>query len=190
MKNSERQLMFAGLFLCLTWIPVFAQEKSVEEVKLAASAGELDKSAADLKGQRRVKHKIEDQFGVNGARVLGMRYKALGYGEISIILGLAQELHGGLKDENLYKIVALRQGPPVAGWGKIAKDLGLKLGPVVKKVQNIVAEVRKSERASKSAKEKKIKSEKKVKVEKAEKVAKQVRVETTEKEGMLTLARE
>ena len=160
MKNMELRLIFAGLFLCAAVIPAFALGKSKEELKLEAGAAELDISAGRSGGEVRVAGKIKALFGVDGARVLGLHYKKLGYGDIAIVLGLAQDMPGGLKDENLYKVVALRQGPPAAGWGKIAGDLGLKLGPAAVKVKNVVAEVHRLEKISKAKKDKKAASEK------------------------------
>jgi hypothetical protein len=48
---------------------------------------------------------------------------------------------GGITDANIDKILAMRQGRPAEGWGEIAKNLGIKLGPVL-------SEVKKVERAS------------------------------------------
>ena len=168
MKNNKLQMLFAGLFLCAAAIPAFAEEKTSEEKKLETSAVELDKSAAEPEGQPRVTAKIQTRFGVDGARVQGLRDKKLGYGEISIALGLAQGLPGGITDANVDKIMALRQGPPVMGWGKIAKDLGLKLGSVQSKVKKLAAEVRKEEGRAKKAAEKAMKAEKREKHEKVE----------------------
>jgi len=152
-KNRKIYLVIAGLFLCSAGIPSSAQEKSKEEQQLEASAGELNKK--NSKGRTRVINKIKEQYGVDEARLLGLHFRKLRYGEIAIVLGLAQDARGDIKDEDLQKIVALRQGPPVAGWGKVAGDLGLKLGPVISKVRLISAEVRKLELTSKVNKDNK-----------------------------------
>lgn len=173
MKNNKLQLMFAGLFLCAAAMPACAEEKTSEERKLETSAVELDKSAAEPEGQPRVTAKIQTRFGVDGARVQGLRDRKMGYGEISIALGLAQGLPGGITDANVAKIMALRQGPPVMGWGRIAKDLGLKLGPVQKKVHKIHTELKKDKKAG----------EKGMKAEKMEKHEKMERPQKPEKGG-------
>ncbi|HCE98887.1 MAG TPA: hypothetical protein DER10_10385 [Elusimicrobia bacterium] len=178
MKNKKLRLMFMGFFLCAAVIPAFAQERSREDRKLEASSGELDKSAANPEGQQRVADRIKTEFGVDDARVQGLRDKNMGYGEISIALGLAQGLPGGITDENVQKIVALRQGPPVVGWGKIAKDLGLKLGPVQSKVHKMSAGVRKQEKVDKTKK-----GEKMERHERREKAEKMARPEKPEKGG-------
>lgn len=181
MKNSELQLLFTGLLLWAALIPAAAQERSAEEKKLEAVSGELDKKYSE--GQQRVTDKIAAEFGVDSGLVLGLGYKKLGYGEIAIALSLAQGLHGTIRDEDLRKIVALRQGPPVLGWGRIAKDLGLKLGPVLSRVRKVAAEVRRDEKADKAKEDKKAEEEKTRRKEKTENQDK------TGKEGMKSLSR-
>ena len=183
MKNSKLQLMLAGFFLCAAAIPAFAQEKYREDKKLEASAAELDKSAAKPEGQQRVIARIKTEFGVDDARVQSLRDKNMGYGEISIALGLAQGLPGGITDANVQKVMELRQGPPVMGWGKIARDLGLKLGPVASKVHKMSAEVRKQEKGEKANKYKKESGERMGKPEKHERHEKMERPEKPEKGG-------
>jgi len=181
MKTNKLQLMLAGLFLCAAAMPAFAQEKTREEKKLESGAAELDKNAAKPEGAQRVNDRIKAEFAVDNARVQSLRDQKMGYGEISIALGLAQSLPGGITDDNVQKIVALRQGPPVMGWGKIAKELGLKLGSVQSKVHKMSAEVRKQEKAARANKNKK--SEKMEKPEKPEKPEKMGRPENPGKSG-------
>ena len=166
MKTNKLQLMLAGLFLCAAAMPAFAQEKTREEKKLESGAAELDKSAVKPEGAQRVADRIKADFAVDDARVQALRDRKLGYGEISIALGLAQELPGGITDANVDKVMALRQGPPVMGWGRIAKDLGLKLGPVQSKVQKMSAEVKKAKKAKGEKDMKEMKREKSGKPEK------------------------
>ncbi|MCX5793694.1 MAG: hypothetical protein NTY45_15970 [Elusimicrobia bacterium] len=177
MKNKITRLLLAWFLLCAAGIPAFAQERSREEKKLEAAAGELNKSADRDEGRQRVAHKIRRQFGVDDALLIGLTYRKLSYGEISIVLGLAQGMRGGIKDANLHKIVALRQGPPVLGWGRIAGDLGVKLGPVLGDVQNIAAGIRRQEKADKAKKDTEAKAEK------------TAQLKGSEKAGMLSLSR-
>lgn len=170
MKNVKIYLMFTGFILCSVVIPAFAQEKSREEKKLEAVACELDKKHSE--GQQRVADKIKNEFGVTDGLIVGLRFKDLGYGEIAIALGLAQSLHRIIKDEDLHKIVVRRQGPPVMGWGEIAKDLGLKLGPVIARVQKISEEVRKDEKNDRAREDRKNEAENNIKKEKLEKIEK------------------
>ena len=177
MKNVKLQLMLTGFILCSVVIPAFAQEKSKEEKKLETIAGELDKKYSE--GQQRVADMIKSQFGVNDGLIMGLRYKNMRDSEIAIALGLAQEMHRGITDTNLHMIVTLRQGPPVSGWGKIAKKLDLKLGPVISKAQNICAAVREDEKGHKARESKKMEDEKIKKQEKLEKSEKNGKDEKT-----------
>jgi len=182
MKNSKLQLLIAGLLLWAALIPAAAQEKSGEERKLEAVSGELDKKYSE--GQQRVTDKIVAEFGVDSGLVLGLGYKKLGYGEIAIALSLAQSLHSTIRDEDLRKIVGLRQGPPVMGWGKIAKKLGLKLGPVISRVQKISAEVRKDEKGDKAKEAEAEKLKEQGKAEKSGKDAKDTKAGEQKKTWM------
>jgi len=184
MKTIKPYLLFAGLLLCAAAVHAAAMEKSTEEQKLEAGAGELNKKYSE--GQDRVAGRIKAQFGVSDARLMGLRYRKMNYGEIAVALALAQGLRGGITDENLHTIVAQRQGPPVAGWDKIARGLGLKLGPVLLKIQKLTAEVRRQEKADKVKKDKKAVSRKAKEDEKARKIEK---TENSEKEGMKALMR-
>ncbi|MDO8803109.1 MAG: hypothetical protein Q7R35_01645 [Elusimicrobiota bacterium] len=185
MKNAKLRLLFTALFLCAAGIPAFAQEKPTEEQTLEISAGELDKNHSE--GQQRVAEKIIAEFGVADGLIVGLRFKKMGYGEIAIALGLSQGLHRIIQEEDLRKIVELRQGPPVMGWGRIANDLGLKLGPVISKVRKISAEVLRDEKADKAKKDKIAKKEMDKKVKTAKKLN---RPGKTVKEGMKALARQ
>ena len=178
MKNIKLYLL-AGLFLCAA-VPAIAQVKTKEEQKLENTAGELNKKKSE--GQDRVAGKIKAQFGVKETLMMGLRYRKMNYGDIAVALGLAQGLHGGITDENLHKIVAQRQGPPVTGWDKIARGLGLTLGPVQIKVEKLSAEVRRQEKADKAKKNKKAEGEKSKKAEKTQ------GQEKTEKENMKSMA--
>lgn len=161
MKNKTIRFILAGFFLCAAAGPLSAQEKPGVEQKLEAAAGELNKEYSE--GRQRVEAKIKAEFKVDDALLIGLHFKKMNNGDIAIALGLAQSMPRGITDNNLHEVVALREGPPEAGWGKVAKDLGLKLGPVIGRLKKISAEVRKQERSD---------TAKKIKEEKAEKLKK------------------
>ncbi len=169
MKNKEMRLLAAGLFLCAV-MPVLAQEKSSEDKKLEKASVELDNEAGKPEGGKTVTDKLKAEFGVDEARIQGLRDQKLGYGEVSTALSLAQGLPGGITDANVQKVMALRQGPPVMGWGKVAKELGMNLGSVTSKVKKVSAEARKQGKADKMKK-----------VEKGERPGKPERHEKPEK---------
>ncbi|MCX5793706.1 MAG: hypothetical protein NTY45_16030 [Elusimicrobia bacterium] len=186
MKNNKLQLLLAGLFLFAAGVPAFAREKAGEEKKLESSARELDRSAAKPEGQQRVLAMIKADFDVNDARVQGLRDRGMGYGEISIALSLARELPGGITEENVLKIAALRQGPPVMGWGNIAKNIGVKLGAVQQGVHKMGEHARKQDKDARLEKEKGEKGGKAERTglpEKPEKIEKPERPEKPEKGG-------
>jgi hypothetical protein len=70
-----------------------------------------------------------------------LRKRKLGYGEIAVILSLAQQMPGRIADVNVNKILSIRQDAPAAGWATISDRLGLKLGVVVSQVAGIQREV-------------------------------------------------
>ncbi len=106
-----------------------------EEKALDRSAADISKNAGTEKGATVVTQRIEKEFGVTEAQVTALRDKKLGYGEISIVYSLASKMPGGITDANVQQVMTLRQGPPVMGWGEIAKKLDLKLGPAVSQVR-------------------------------------------------------
>jgi len=179
MKNKTMRFMLAGLFFCAAAGPVLAQDKPGEEARLEAGAAELNKEYSE--GQQRVAGRIKAEFKVDDALLMGLHFKKMNNGDIAIALGLARQLRGGITDKNLHEVVALREGPPVAGWGKVADALGLKLGPVVSKLKKLSAEVRKQEKADTAKKSKEEKADK-------AKSAEKERVKTG-KAGMKSLSR-
>lgn len=181
MNNGKMRVILAGLMFCAAAGPVLAREKPGEEQKLEASAAELNKEYSE--GQGRVEGKLKSEFKVDDALLMGLHFKKMNNGDIAIALGLAMQMHRGISDKNLHAVVALREGPPVAGWGKVAKDLGLKLAPVTVRLKKISAEVRKQEKTDM------IKKAKEEKAEKLEKAEKNARPENTEKAGMKSLSR-
>jgi len=178
MKNNKTRLFLTGLFLCAA-MPALAQDKPADEKKVVSAAAELDKDAAKPYGEKLVTEKIKTEFTVDDARIQRLREQKLGYGEISIALSLAKELPGGINDANVQKVMAMRQGPPVMGWGKVAKDLNVKMGPVVSGVKKMSSEVRKQER--KDAKMEQKGAEKNEKMEKHERHEKMEKMEKSER---------
>ena len=117
------------------------QDNIKHERQLQEEARQLDADAARAsntpEGQRRVTERIASQFSVQPSVVTDLRNRKLGFGGATIALALSQELMK--QDSNLTqqaaldKILAERQAGK--GWGVIAHDLGLKLGPVVSEVK-------------------------------------------------------
>ncbi len=179
MNNGMRTLL-AGLLLCAA-VPALAQDAG-DDKKADKAAVELEKEAGKPDGTAAVTERLKAEFKVDDARLQGLMGQKLGYGEIAIVLSLAQAMPGGIDDANVQKVTALRQGPPVKGWGKVAKELGLNLGQAISKVKKLSAEARKAAAKSKAAgkTEKTGKAEKAGKPEKAERQEKAGKPERTE----------
>ena len=105
----------------------------------------------------------------------------MGYGEISLALSLAKGMEGGINDDNLARITALRQGEPKMGWGKIAQDLGQKLGPAISENKKMSAELRKQAKEGKGGKD--AKKNKEMKKEKTREKARTMKEQGAGKGG-------
>ncbi len=158
--------LFAAVILT-TFVATAMAQSSPEEKRLDEAATTIDKSGSAPQGEKMVVQRLEKDFNVGADRITALRSQKLGYGEIAIVLALAQKLPGGINDANVSKVISLRQGPPVQGWGEVAKKLGSKLGPVVSRVEKVRTETHKE--LEKNVTEKKEKIEKMERMEKPEK---------------------
>jgi hypothetical protein len=93
------------------------------------AASELDDEASTPAGAQHVTQRLMQEFGVEEARITGLREQNLGYGEIHHALTLARQMPGGITDENVNTIMQMRQEQHM-GWGQISQELGWKLGQV------------------------------------------------------------
>ncbi|MFA6091974.1 MAG: hypothetical protein WCU88_05060 [Elusimicrobiota bacterium] len=170
-----------------------AEGSSKDEQKLEQTSSDLDKNAAQPEGQKAVESRLKSEFKVDDARIQGLRDQKMGYGEISIALALAQKMPGGITDANVKTIMSMRQGPPVMGWGQIAKKQGVHLGRVISQVKHVDAAARRHERAEGKKQERqegkaekagrKEKSERTERVGRPEKAERPERAERTERPG-------
>jgi len=110
-------------------------EISKDERNLAREAKRLNDTAAKPDGEKAVVKRLAAEFKTPETQVQSLRDKKLGYGEVAIVLSLAQTLPGGATDANVQRVLTLRQGPPVMGWGQVAQQLGTKLGKTVSRVR-------------------------------------------------------
>jgi hypothetical protein len=99
------------------------------------AATQLDEEANSPDGAQHVTQRLTQEFGVEEARITSLREKNLGYGEIHHALSLARQMPGGITDDNVNSIMQMRQDQHM-GWGKIAQELGTKLGPATKPVSS------------------------------------------------------
>ena len=120
------QLLFAG---------GAAADVSKDERNLDREMKRLNDTAAKPDGEKAVLKLLVTDFKATEPQIRTLREQNLGYGEIAGVLSLAQTLPGGATDANVQKVLTLRQGPPVMGWGLVAREIGAKLGKTVSQVR-------------------------------------------------------
>jgi len=134
-------------------------------------------------GQKRITDTIAKQFKVDPSVVTSLRNRRIGFGEATVALALSQELMKQDKSltqqRALDQILAKRAGGE--GWGRIAQDLGLKLGRVRAEVERAEKQVARLDRGDKVAKDRGEKMERGDKVENMD--SKPVRMDRPEKAG-------
>jgi hypothetical protein len=136
MKRSLLVLI-AGVITALAvtgtaWADISKAEKNLER-----ESRRLNDTAAKPDGEKAVLKRINAEFKFEDAQVLSLRDRKLGYGEIAVVLSLAQKMPGGVTEANVQKVLSMRQGPPEAGWGQVARQLGVKLGVTVSQVKKM-----------------------------------------------------
>jgi len=108
-----------------------------DERHLSLAIASLDKEGSQGQVQTQVVSRLETLFGVDQTRIDGLRAEKLGFGEIAVVLSLAQKMPDGITDANVQSILTMRNGTPTVGWCQIAAKLGEKLGPVVSQVSSV-----------------------------------------------------
>ncbi len=138
MKQSMN-IIVSMLVLTLAMLsPAWAVETKEEE-NLQKEATEINATADTENGQKMVVQRLEKEFSVTHTEIQSLRDRKIGYGEIAIVFSMAQKL-GGTTDANISKIMGLREGPPVMGWGDIAKKLDINLGMTLSQVEKVSKE--------------------------------------------------
>jgi hypothetical protein len=120
--------------------------------QVQAEANTLDakasRVAATPEGQRRMVETLAAQFKVGQATIEQLRSQKMGWGEVTIALALSQELMKQnptlTPEQALAQVLASRES---GGWGKVAQQYGLKLGPVLSQIKRADKEVSGIERA-------------------------------------------
>jgi hypothetical protein len=136
MKRS-RYIIASALALTLTMLSAAWAVETKEEKTLKKESTEINTTADTDKGAAVVVQRLEKEFGVTDTQIQALRDQKLGFGEIAIVFSLAQKMTGGITDANIQSVMTLREGPPVMGWGEIAKKLGFKLGPTISQVEKL-----------------------------------------------------
>jgi len=123
MKGSLLIFLIASFFF---FSPVALAKDTEQDLRNAAQ--KIDKAAASPLGAEKVTKKLSEKFSVPESTIQNLRAQKLGFGEISILLALSQAT-GRSTAELLQRFKAGQ------GWGKIAKDEGVKLGQIVSAVE-------------------------------------------------------
>lgn len=155
MNGQITAAVIGGIILVMgLGVPVWARTNA-DEAQLNTLQREID-SSATAPGQTAQIQALAKQFNVAPSVVQDLRAKKQGWGETAIELAMAQRL--AQTDPNTYptlmdalaRIETLRADH--TGWGRIANDLGFKLGPVVSAAQHARNELRRESQTTGSAK--------------------------------------
>ena len=136
--KAMSMVLAAGLIFFMTGAPsAWAQTR--EEKRLNTEATALNKTAGTPEGQKVVAERLKQEFKVTDTQITALQDRKMGYGEMAIVFSLAKQLGGadGITQQNIDAIMAKRSGPPVMGWGQIAKSYNLKLGAIVSQVKKV-----------------------------------------------------
>jgi hypothetical protein len=153
MQGNITTALLGSLFLIMALgVPVWARSNS-DETQLETIKKDIDHGTTSSPSSDKVKT-LSSQFNVDPGVIEQLRANNQGWGETTIELAMAQRLTQidvktyPTMAEALNKIELLRSQK--MGWGRIAKDLGFKLGPVVSAASHSRNELRKESRAESS----------------------------------------
>lgn len=184
MKGTLVTAVLGGMILLFSvsaplWARVDADEAQLETVRK-----DIDKDWKSAEQPDRVQS-LANQFNVAPEVVQDLRANKQGWGETTIELAMAQHLTQTdattypTMTEALNKIEMLRSQK--MGWGKIANNLGFKLGPVVSAAQHVRNELRRESRPEKTVTQKAEKSGKSQSMTRVEKAGRPERVSRPER---------
>lgn len=128
-----------GLAACIPSLALADDMLSKDDQALEESASNVDREANRPEGTQMVESRLKSEFKVDDSLIQGLRDQKLGYGEISIVLALAEKRPGGITDANIQAIMTERLGPPKVGWGQIAKKQHTTLGKLNGKLKRMDA---------------------------------------------------
>lgn len=130
-------ILIVGVMTALAVTGTAWADLSKAEKNLEREAKRLNDTAAKPDGEKAVVKRLVAELKATEQQVQALRDRKLSYGEIAIVLSLAQAMPGGATDANAQKVLSLRLGPPIAGWGDVARQLGTKLGTIVSQVRKM-----------------------------------------------------
>jgi len=166
-----------------SWIEVLNCAHEATGILARYLLGYIRTKAMSPEGQQRITDTIAKQFKVDPSVVTNLRNRRIGFGEATVALAFSQELMKQDKSltqqRALDQVLAKRAGGE--GWGRIAQDLGLKLGRVRAEVERAEKKVARLDRRDKVDKDKGEAVERADKADKLE--SKPVRMDRPEKSG-------
>lgn len=122
MKKAQLYLLVSGILLGAAAASFAADKDSAKhERRVEKTVGYLNRDAGRLEDRKAVMSRIKSEFKVDDARIKSLRDQKLGYGEITAVLAVAEEMPGGISDDNVKKVMSLRQGPPRRDWGELTR---------------------------------------------------------------------
>ncbi len=139
-QYGKKALSFAAAALLLVTMTGIAMAKTstssaTDIKKLDSGITMIDKDASMPNGEKIVMDRITKEFKLKEDQIQTLRGKNMGLGEIAAVYAFADKMKGGVTEENVNKVVELRQGNK--SWDQVAKSLDVKLGKIAKKVDSI-----------------------------------------------------
>jgi Skp family chaperone for outer membrane proteins len=130
-------ILIIGIIAALAVTGTASADISKAEKNLERESKRLNDTAAKPDGEKAVLKRIKAEFKIEDAQIQALRDRKLAYGEIATALSLAQKMPGGVIEVNVQKVLSMRQGPPIVGWGQVARQLETKLGATVSQVKKM-----------------------------------------------------
>jgi hypothetical protein len=99
---------------------------------------DVDHKVKELGGFKMVADQLKTSFHVNDEMIVSLRERQVTYGEMLPVLALAEQMPGGINQDNIDEIVAIRKGRwGQEDWDKVAGFLGIELTPALKRVRDL-----------------------------------------------------
>jgi hypothetical protein len=109
-------------------------DQAIEDVSTV-----LDKEAGKLGGTKTVSDHLKKQFHINEEIIYSLRDRKIGYGDITTVLAVAEQMPGGITKDNLEEVVNMRGGHTGdESWNKITDYLGISIDSIVHRTKAVI----------------------------------------------------
>lgn len=129
-------LMTAVSLVILMSSMTSAETASKDEKKLTVGITMLNSDAKLPAGEKVLIKQLTDEFDVKKDKISSLKGKNLSYGEIAVVLALADKMDGGVSDANINRVAGMKPSS-ASGWSKVAKNLNVDIADVADKVSSI-----------------------------------------------------